>query len=138
VVIDAGKGSATWQQGFLGLGIGTRELVPFAKIAHLEVPIEGEERDRWRENRDDLRQFALVLVKQSGKRLTLTQVPVPEYGQVDGMDRTLAVGHAIAALTGAEVKIPEGWELVEVDSETLDPVAPVAPQPTRSQRRRRR
>jgi hypothetical protein len=138
VVIDADKGSATWQQGFLGMGIGTRELVPFAKIAHLEVTIEGEERDRWRENRDDLRQFALVLVKQSGKRLTLTQVPVPEYGQVDGMDRTLAVGHAVAALTGADVRIPDGWELVEVDSETLDPVTPEPAQPAKRQRRRRR
>src|SRR5260221_10704085 len=31
VVIDARKGSATWQQGYLGMGIGTNELVPFAK-----------------------------------------------------------------------------------------------------------
>ena len=37
VVIDATKQSATWQQGLLGLGVGTRELVPFAKIALFEV-----------------------------------------------------------------------------------------------------
>ena len=59
------------------MGVGTRELVPFAKIAHLEITIEGDAPDRWREERDTLRQFALVLVKESGKRLTLTQVPVP-------------------------------------------------------------
>src|SRR5690606_2504875 len=92
VVIDARKGSATWQQGYLGMGIGTKELVPFEKIDHLEVTIEGDQPDRWHDNVDDLRQFALVLVKPSGKRLILAQVPVPAYGQADGMDRTLAVG----------------------------------------------
>lgn len=143
VIVDARKGAATWQQGYLGMGIGTKELVPFAKIDHLEVTIEGDQPDRWHGQADDLRQFALVLVKQSGKRLTLAQVPVPAYGQVDGMDRTLAVGHAVAALTGAEVRIPEGWELVEVDAETLDPLHTAEPprrretQPHRRRRRRR-
>jgi hypothetical protein len=127
VVIDAAKGSATWQQGYLGMGIGTKELVPFAKIDHLEVTIEGDEPDRWREETDALRQFALVLVKQSGKRLTLAQVPVPAYGQTDGMDRTLAVGHAVAALTGTEVRLPAGWELVEVDAGTGQPLPAAGP-----------
>ena len=122
VVIDAKKGSATWQQGYLGMGIGTKELVPFAKIDHLEVTIEGDEPDRWREETDDLRQFALVLVKKSGKRLTCAQVPVPAYGQADGMDRTLAVANAIAELAGSTVTIPEGWELVEIDTDTGNPV----------------
>ena len=114
VVIDGRKGAATWQQGFLGMGVGTRELVPFAKIDHLAITIEGEAPDRWREERDVLRQFSLVLVKQSGKRLTLTQVPVPAGDQSDGMDRTLAVANAIGNVTGAEVVLPEGWELVEL------------------------
>jgi hypothetical protein len=42
IVIDAKKGSATWQQGYLGMGIGTRELVPFPKIA----PPGGHRRGR--------------------------------------------------------------------------------------------
>lgn len=124
VVIDAKKGSATWQQGYLGMGIGTKELVPFAKIDHLEVTIEGDAPDRWRDEADDLRQFALVLVKKSGKRLTCAQVPVPAYGQADGMDRALAVANAIAELTGSTVTLPEGWELVEIDVETGEPVTP--------------
>lgn len=124
VVIDAKKGSATWQQGFLGMGIGTKELVPFAKIDHLEVAVEGGEPDRWRGEADALRQFSLTLVKVSGKRLTLAQVPVPAHGQADGMDRTLAVGNAVAQLTGSTVTIPEGWELVEIDTETGERIAP--------------
>ena len=117
VVVDGRKGSATWQQGYLGMGVGTRELVPFAKIDHLAITIEGDTPDRWREETDTFRQFALVLVKQSGKRLTLAQVPVPAGDQTDGMDRTLAVATAVANLTGAEVKLPEGWELVELTEE---------------------
>ena len=122
VVIDAKKGSATWQQGYLGMGIGTKELVPFHKIAYLEVDVEGDQPDRWQDLADDLRQFSLVLVKKSGKRLILAQVPVPAYGQTDGMDRTLAVGNAVAALTGSTVRLPEGWELVEIDTNTGEKV----------------
>ncbi len=117
VVIDKRKGSATWQQGYLGMGVGTRELTPFAKIDHLAITIEGDAADRWREEQDALRQFALVLVKQSGKRLTLAQVPVPAGRQTEGMDRTLAVANAVASLTGAEIRLPEGWELVELSEE---------------------
>ncbi len=129
VVVDRAKGSATWQQGYLGMGIGTRELVPFAKIHHLEVTIEGDEADRWGNQTDDLRQFALILVKRSGKRLTLAQVPVPAYGQTDGMDRTLAVGQAVADLVGSTISLPEGWELTEIDVETGTPLA-MEPEPT--------
>jgi hypothetical protein len=118
VVVDASKGSVTWQQGYLGMGIGTRELVPFAKIDHLEVTVEGAEPDRWHGEQDALRQFALWLVKVSGKRLRISQVPVPAYGQEDGMDRTLALGNAIATLIGTTVQIPGDWELVEIDTET--------------------
>ncbi|MCK9519789.1 MAG: hypothetical protein M0R74_12315 [Dehalococcoidia bacterium] len=120
VVIDRKKNSATWQQGYLGMGIGTRELVPFHKIGYLEIHVEGDEEDRWQGESDDLRQFALWLVKTNGKRLKLAQVPVPASDQGDGMDRTLAVAHAAAAITGAEVRLPEGWELVEIDTETGD------------------
>lgn len=141
VVIDAKKGSATWQQGFLGMGIGTKELVPFAKIDHLEVAIEGDQPDRWRGETDVLRQFSLTLVKVSGKRLTLAQVPVPAYGQADGMDRTLAVGNAVAQLTGSTVTLPDGWELVEIDTATGEPVAPAsaaAGKPATARRKRGR
>lgn len=133
VIIDAKKGSATWQQGYLGMGIGTKELVPFAKIDRIEVLVEGDEGDRWKGESDDLRQFALWLVKKSGKRLRIAQVPVPAYGQEDGMDRVLAVGQAIGQLTGAPVTIPDGWELVEVDAETLEAIRPPLTPPGRPQ-----
>ena len=138
VIIDARKQSATWQQGYLGMGIGTKELVPFAKIDYLEVSVEGAEGDRWKGASDDLRQFALTLVKKSGKRVRLAQVLVPAYGQEDGMDRTLAVGNAVAALTGSSVRLPEGWQLVEIDTSTGEVVEKRAPGRTSRQKPRRR
>ena len=118
VVIDVRKNSATWQQGYLGMGIGTNELVPFEKIDYLEVTIEGDQPDRWHEHTDTFRQFALWLVKVSGRRLRIANVPVPERAQTDGMDRVLTVANAVAAVTGKEVRLPEGWELVEIDTDT--------------------
>lgn len=138
VVVDARKGSATWQQGYLGMGIGTKELVPFTRIDHFEITVEGDEADRWHDQTDDLRQFALVLVKDNGKRLTLAQVPVPAYGQADGMDRTLAVGQAVAKLVGSKVTIPEGWEMVEIDTATGEQVKKSATAAKRKSRGRSR
>lgn len=140
VVIDRRKNSATWQQGYLGMGIGTKELVPFEKIDHFEVTVEGADADRWRDEVDDLRQFALILVKVSGKRLMLANVPVPAYGQADGMDRTLAVGQAVAKLVGSTVTIPEGWEMVEIDTDTGEAARPPQKRPAAKgkQRGRRR
>ena len=43
VVVDRTKCSATWQQGALGMGIGAKDVVPFANIDHLEVTVEGEQ-----------------------------------------------------------------------------------------------
>lgn len=131
VVADERKGSITWQQGFLGMGIGTRELVPFTKVERLEIVLEGDKPDRWRNQPDDLRQFTLLLVKKNGKQLPVATVPVPAFGELDGMDRTLAVGQALAAMIGVEVSLPEGWELQEVDAETGEPVR-------REEKRRRR
>lgn len=124
VVIDRSKGSVTWQQGALGMGIGARDVVPFERIDHLEVTIEGDQPDRWQGETDSLRQFALVLVKDNAKRLEIARVPVPPSAQADGMDRTLALANAIAEIAGTTVHIPEGWELVTIDTETGEVKAP--------------
>jgi len=142
VVVDGRKGLVTFQQGFLGMGIGTRELVPFGRIDHLEITIEGDEPDRWRDQADSLRQFALVLVKDNERHLTLAQIPVPASTQEDGMDRALATAQAIGAVAGARVDIPEGWELVEASApesakpSTAEPSPPVGKKQRRKKRSR--
>ena len=118
VVVDESKHSITFQQGYLGMGIGTNELVPFARIDHLEIEVDGDQPDRWKSETDSFRQFAVVLEKDNGKRIRLCSVPVPATSQNDGMDRTLAVGNAIAAVAGTEIRIPKDWQLVEIDTDT--------------------
>lgn len=138
LVADRRKGSVTFQQGFLGMGVGTRELVPFERIARLEVTVEGDQPDRWGGEPDTLRQFALVLEKVSGKRLTIARIPVPAARQEEGMDRILGTAQAIAAIAGTRVDIPPGWELLQVDAETLEPAPALQRPEPRVPRRRRR
>jgi len=138
VVVDRRKGSVSWQQGALGMGIGAREVAPFATIDHLEVTVEGDKADRWHGETDSLRQFALVLVKKNGRRLELARIPVAAGNQADGMDRTLALGNAIADICGATVRIPEGWELVTIDTKTgeIQEPAKAKRKPARARARR--
>jgi hypothetical protein len=125
VVIDAAKGSATWQQGMVGLGIGTEELVPFAKVAAITVEEAGEATGRLTE---ELAQWQIVLEKASGKRLIIGGLTAPRQLEKEALDRVLSVATAIADLTGAPLRRP----VVEAA-----PAPPTAARPHRTRRRRR-
>jgi hypothetical protein len=135
VIADGRKGSIVWQQGVIGLGVGTRELVPFAKINHFEVEEEGERPDRWRGEQDALLQLQLVLVKQSGKRLRVGTVIVARWAREEGIGRISSVGERLAALTERPFLLPEDV-LAEMEAEVEQAVA--APASTRQRRRVRR
>ena len=95
VIIDREKQSAVWQQGLLGMGVGTEQVVPFWKIERLEI----EETNLDEEMGDpDFAQYEVVLLKKSGKRLSVGQVTVPRYAAAEGLARAREVGEAIAAL----------------------------------------
>jgi hypothetical protein len=114
VVIDARKQSARFQQGLLGLGLGTVELVPFWKIDHIELADweAGETEGRGPPFPFELRGWEILLVKSSGKRLSVGQVIVPEeQGLVDeGFGRAYEVAQAIAELTGRPLRITAALE----------------------------
>ena len=74
VVFEQEKQSGVWQQGFLGMGVGTTELVPFWKIN--EIRIEEITRERQRGQLQDLAQLEIILVKESGKRLRVGDIIV--------------------------------------------------------------
>ncbi len=103
VVIDRRKQTAIWQQGLFGMGVGTRELVPFAKIERLEVEkIGGAPR---RGPGQDFVQFEIRLLKVSGRRLELGQITVPPYLAEDGLARAQEVGEAVAVITQKPLEI---------------------------------
>ena len=96
VVIDRKKQTAVWQQGLLGMGVGTEELVPFAKIERLEL--DETSRETQEGTVQDFAQYEIVLLKVSGRRLTLGQVTVPRYMADEGLARAREVAQAIAEL----------------------------------------
>ena len=109
VVVDAAKQSVAFQQGVLGLGIGTVELVPFWKIERLEVcdlqlgDVEGEGAPPPL----DLRGWDVVLVKTSGKELFIGQVLAANEPDLidEGFDRALEIAEAVVELVGKKVVI---------------------------------
>ena len=104
VVFEREKQSGVWQQGFLGLGVGTIELVPFWKIDQIRV--EEVTRERQRGEVQDLAQLEIVLVKQSGKRLRVGDVIVARSMVREGLSDVREVAEAIAEMTGKPLIAP--------------------------------
>jgi hypothetical protein len=105
VVFDGAKQSGVWQQGFLGMGVGTTELVPFHKID--EIRIEETTGERQRGELQDVAQFEIVLVKVSGKRLKVGDIVVARSMVREGLAEIRALAEAIAEMTGRPLVAPE-------------------------------
>ena len=105
VVFEREKQSGVWQQGFLGMGVGTTELVPFWKIDCIRI--EETTRERQRGEVQDLAQFEIQLVKQSGKTLKIGDVVVARSMVRQGLADAREVAEAIAGMTGKPLVAPE-------------------------------
>ena len=108
VVADRGGNNVSLKQRFLGLGIGTNELIPFWKIRELRIEDEGREiaRAGGEAPREDIAQWQLILVKKSGARHTLGSLSVPREHEEGGLESIFEVAEAFAALSGAEITGP--------------------------------
>ena len=108
VIVDRRKGSATFQQGWIGLGLGTRELVPFEKIDHiaLEETTLGEVESPWLAP-VDLRVWDIVLVKtqrETSVHRRWSMIPAePDLAQ-EGLGRARQAAEAISALVGKPLR----------------------------------
>ena len=105
VVFDAAKGSGVWQQGFLGMGVGTTELVPFHKID--QVRIDDLANERQRGELQEVAQLEVAIVKVSGKRLKVGDVVVPRSLLREGLADVRTLAEAIAQMTGRPLVAPE-------------------------------
>ncbi len=114
VVIDSKKQSATFRSGVLGLGLGTVELAPFWKIERLEVQdLPLDEADGKRSPLPlDLRAWDIVLVKTSGKQLSIGQVIAASSTDLidEGFDRAVDVAEAVGTMVGKPVVITAAVE----------------------------
>jgi hypothetical protein len=103
VVVDRTKQLALWRRGLLGVSVGTREMVPFSKIQHLEVE-ETAPREQRRRPRD-VAQFEVTLLRTSGRRLRVGVVTVRRSLAVEGLTRARLVAEAIAGVAGKPVHV---------------------------------
>jgi hypothetical protein len=102
VLFDRRKQSVTWQQGVLGLGVGTRELVPFWKIDSIAVREAGAEEGRPTE---ELAQWEIALRKKSGGELTVARVVSVRSQAEASLATAVEAASAMAGLTGAPLAV---------------------------------
>ena len=103
VVIERAKQSAVLQQGYLGMGVGTQELIPFWKIDRIRVQ-ELTPHD-YRGHQDDFAQYEIVIVKVSAKQVPLGTVTVARAEAKAGLGRARELADVVAAITGTRVQI---------------------------------
>jgi hypothetical protein len=104
IVIDRNKQSAVLQQGYLGMGVGTEELVPFWKIDRIIVreltPHDAQG------HQDDIAQYEVAILKLSGKEIAVGTVTAARIEAKEALDRAGAVASAVAEMTGSTVEMP--------------------------------
>jgi hypothetical protein len=123
VVVDKAKQSATWQQGFLGMGVGTTELVPFWKIDRIVVEEAGASDEDSGRPVEEFAQWRIVLVKKSGKRLDIGVASAARALRDEAFARAWAVADAVATMAGAPLEVYQP-PTEEADSrETAGPVS---------------
>lgn len=129
VVIEKKKQSVRFQQGVLGLGIGTMELVPFWKIEQIEIADYdlGEVPASGPTPVFDLRAWDILLVKKSGKRLPIAQVVSGNTGDLidEAFARAMDAAESVSEMTGAPVVVTAAIEEEEPVTEQ-QPVAQTA------------
>ena len=101
IVVERAKQSAVLQQGYLGMGVGTQELIPFWKIDRLQVK-ELTPHD-YRGHQDDFAQYEVLIVKVSGKEIPVGTVTVARADAREGLARAREIAGLIAEMSGTKV-----------------------------------
>ena len=103
IVIERHKQSAVLQQGYLGMGVGTQELIPFWKIDSIEVR-ELTPHD-YRGHQDDFAQYEIAIKKVSGREIAVGTVTVARAEAKEGLRRAREVAGIIAEMAGSSVHV---------------------------------
>lgn len=101
IVIERQKQSAVLQQGFLGMGVGTQELIPFWKID--KVLLRELTPHDYRGHQEDFAQYEIAIVKVSGKHVPVGTVTVARVDEKEGLARAREVASVIAEMAGSRV-----------------------------------
>jgi hypothetical protein len=102
IVVERQKQSAVLQQGYLGMGVGTQELVPFWKIDRINLK-ELTPHD-YRGHHEDFAQYEVSILKLSGKEISVGLVTVARAEADEGRARAREVASLIAEMSGTKLR----------------------------------
>jgi hypothetical protein len=114
MVIDREKQSAVLQQGFLGMGVGTQELIPFWKFE--EILVHELTPHDYRGHQEDFAQYEITIVKVSGKHVPVGTVTVARADEEAGLGHAREVANVIAEMAQTRVNTRRRAEETEVQS----------------------
>ncbi len=103
LVIDRHKQSAVLQQGYLGMGVGTQELIPFWKIDKIIVQ-ELTPHD-YRGHHEDFVQYEIAILKLSAKVINVGIITTARVDAKDALIRAREVASVIAEMSGTKVHV---------------------------------
>jgi len=121
-LMERAKRTARWQQGFLGLGLGTRELVPFERMQRVEVVGDFEE-ELGDGDLQDVVRWEVRLIKDNDRVLEVGSVAAARSFADEALDRANALATAIGAMADVEVRLGAlpAWALEDyLDAEDDD------------------
>jgi hypothetical protein len=121
-LMERAKESARWQQGFLGLGIGTHELVPFWRIARVEVRGDFEE-ELGSGDLQDVVTWSVRLVKDNDRELDVADVAAARPLADEALERANELASALASMAGSQAQLGELPEWALEDDDDVDDAA---------------
>lgn len=105
LVIDASKQSAVLQQGYLGMGVGTQELVPFWKFD--KVVVQELTPHDYRGHHEDFVQYEVYILKLSGRQVSVGMITTARVDAATARERAIEIAEIVADMAGSEVFEPE-------------------------------
>ena len=102
-VLEKSKYSARWQQGLLGLGIGTYELVPFDRIDHFFIRNDFDDFLAGG-SKQDIVEFEILMVKDNDKELSVARIIEPREFVDTASNRINKLAMLLGEMASVEVR----------------------------------
>lgn len=118
-LMERAKFSARWQQGLLGMGIGTYELVPFDRIKRFEVITDYDD-ELASGIAQDVVHWEVVLIKDNDRELAVGSVVAARLLALEAGERANDLAEALAAMSEAPVVIADLEGIDDPEADWID------------------